>query len=98
MDHVSFDALSRRASLMTLGAGLAGFAGPIAAKAKKKKGKGNDKCKKQVGACREGIADLCPVVTSSKGATPPRPLRAPSRPPKRSRRSGPPERRRKDMP
>lgn len=65
MDTNTFDALTRRASLMTLGvAGLAGIAGPLEAKAKNKKGKGDNlkKCKKQVAKCRSGIAQLCEVV------------------------------------
>jgi hypothetical protein len=62
MNDLSFEALTRRASLLTLGAaGLAGLAGPIAADARKK-GKGKDKCKKQVGTCQEGLADLCLVA------------------------------------
>jgi hypothetical protein len=64
MNDVSIDALSRRASLMTLGAvGLAAnLASPAITTAKKGGKKGKDKCKKQVGACREGVADLCEVV------------------------------------
>jgi hypothetical protein len=64
MDDGSFDALTRRASLMKLGAaGLAAsLASPAIATAKKGGKKGKDKCKKQVGACRDGLADLCEVV------------------------------------
>ncbi len=68
MDNNTFDALTRRASLMTLGvAGLAGIAGPLGAEAKKK-GKGNDKCKKQVDKCRSGVAQLCEVVFAEDAA------------------------------
>jgi hypothetical protein len=64
VDKNTFNALTRRASLMTLGvAGLAGLAGPLGAEAKKK-GKGNDKCKKQVDTCRSGVAQLCEIVFS----------------------------------
>jgi hypothetical protein len=64
MNDVTFDALTRRGSLMTLGvAGLAAsLAGPAVSKAKKGGKKGKDKCKKQVGACSTGLADLCEVV------------------------------------
>jgi hypothetical protein len=72
VDTNTFDALTRRASLMTLGvAGLAGIAGPLEAKAKnKKKGKGDNlkKCKKQVDTCRSGIAQLCEVVFAEDAA------------------------------
>lgn len=64
MNDRAFDTWSRRASLLTLGAaGLAGLAAPRATGAKKKgKKNGDKKCKKQVGACRTGLADLCEVV------------------------------------
>jgi hypothetical protein len=64
MNDRSFDAWSRRASLLTLGAaGLAGITAPGAAGAKKKgKKNGAKKCKKQVSACRDGLADMCEVV------------------------------------
>jgi hypothetical protein len=72
VDTRSFDAITRRAALMTLGsAGLATLAGltqPMAADAKKKnrnknknknKGDVNKRCKKQVGQCTITLAPLC---------------------------------------
>jgi hypothetical protein len=63
MDPVSFDALSRRASLMTLGtAGLAALASPLtvdAKKKKKKKGDVNKLCKRQIGECNTFVTITC---------------------------------------
>jgi len=64
MDDVSFDALSRRASLTALGtAGLAAaFTAPLTAGAKKKKKKKadvNKLCKKQVGQCTSFLLAQC---------------------------------------
>jgi len=63
MDDVTFDALSRRASLLTLGpAGVAALASPIAASAKKKKKKKGDVnklCKKQVQPCLDFLTAAC---------------------------------------
>jgi hypothetical protein len=61
MDDVSFDALTRRASLLTLGvAGLTGLAGSITADAKKKNKKNDKKkCKKQVGQCTAFLMAVC---------------------------------------
>ncbi len=61
MDAVSFDALTRRASLAALGtAGLAAVAGPLATSAKqKKKGDVNKKCKQQVAPCTSIITNAC---------------------------------------
>jgi hypothetical protein len=62
VDRASVAALTRRASLLSLGMGsLAGLAMPGATSAKKK-GKKDDRCKKQVDACQQGIADLCTAV------------------------------------
>jgi hypothetical protein len=62
MDPVSFDAFTRRASLVAAGvAGLTAFANPIAADGKKKKRKKNGDvnklCKPQVAQC-EAAFDL----------------------------------------
>jgi hypothetical protein len=64
MDSGSFDALTRRASLLTLGAaGLAGVAVPMVglAKKKKKKKKGdvNKFCKQQVSDCQTFVTVQC---------------------------------------
>jgi hypothetical protein len=57
------DAVSRRGSLLTLGGAAlaAGLAGAGGTRAGKKSGKGK-KCKKQVGKCREGLADVCAAL------------------------------------
>lgn len=58
MEHPTIDAVTRRASLLALG--LAGLAAPHVSSAKKKKnGKKDDRCKKQVAKCEAGLADLC---------------------------------------
>ena len=77
MDDRTFEAVTRRAaavvsrrgSLRTLSAAALalGVAGPVAARAKKG-GKKNDKCKKQVSRCKQGLADLCDVVFPPKEA------------------------------
>jgi hypothetical protein len=77
MDDRTFEALTRRAaavvsrrgSLRTLSAAALalGVAGPAAVSAKKG-GKKNDKCKKQVSRCKEGLADLCDVLFPPKEA------------------------------
>ena len=63
MTQRTFDALTRRASLLTVGTGVAALAGPLSAPARKggKKGgnKANKKCGKQVGQCRAAVVDLC---------------------------------------
>jgi hypothetical protein len=66
MHHDYFDALTRRASLLMLGAaGLAAFTAPLTGNAKNKrkrrqnKGDAKDLCKKQVDACAAFIADAC---------------------------------------
>jgi hypothetical protein len=69
MDHVAFDTLTRRASLLTFSAaGMAAFIDPIAAGAKKNKGKNKRNngdadnlklCKKQVGQCLEFFEPRC---------------------------------------
>jgi hypothetical protein len=70
MDHLAFDALSRRASLMSFGTvGLAAaLTNPTTTAAKKnnrnkrkkrKKGDANELCKKQVGRCTTFITDIC---------------------------------------
>lgn len=69
MHHDHFDVLTRRASLMALGAtGLAAFVSPIPTNAsnKKRKRKGNRRngdagklCKKQVEACAAFIREAC---------------------------------------
>jgi hypothetical protein len=68
MDTRSFDAITRRASLMTLGtaglATLAALAHPLAADAKKKnrnknKGDVNKRCKQQVEQCTTALAPEC---------------------------------------
>jgi hypothetical protein len=69
MEPRTFDALTRRASLLTLGtAGLAALALPLtgAAKAKKSrknknknKGNVNKRCKTQVGQCEAFVDDFC---------------------------------------
>jgi hypothetical protein len=60
MTQQTFDTLTRRASMLTLGAGLAALAGPLAASAKNKSGKkARKKCKKQVGQCRDAITEQC---------------------------------------
>ncbi len=62
MESVSLDALTRRASLMALGAaGLAGLANSNIAGAKKRKKKGdvNKLCKKQVGQCTTLLTAAC---------------------------------------
>jgi len=70
MDDRTFEALTRRAtevvsrrgSLRTLGGAAlaAGLLTPISTQAKD--GKKNDKCKKQVSRCKQGLADLCDAV------------------------------------
>jgi hypothetical protein len=77
MDDRTFEAVTRRAaavvsrrgSLRTLSAAALalGVAGPAAVSAKKD-GKKNDKCKKQVSRCKEGLADLCDVLFPPKEA------------------------------
>ena len=61
------EAVSRRGSLLALsGAALAfGLTGPTLTEAKKG-GKNNDKCKKQVSRCKEGLAELCDAVFPNK--------------------------------
>jgi hypothetical protein len=64
MNENAFDTLSRRVSLVTVGAaGLAAFGSPLAAGAgknkKKKKGDVNKLCKKQVAQCDSHYAKLC---------------------------------------
>jgi len=66
MDRVSFDALTRRASILTLGgAGLAGLATlmtPLATDAKKKRGRNvdvNKRCKQQVAEWTAFAPSLC---------------------------------------
>jgi len=61
MNDVSFDALSRRASLVALGAaGLAAaFAAPIADAKNTTKKKARKKCKKQVGQCLVFLEGRC---------------------------------------
>lgn len=65
MDPVSFDAVTRRASLTTLGAAglVAAFAAPFGAEArknkKKKKSDVNKFCKRQAGECLAVIIGLC---------------------------------------
>jgi hypothetical protein len=65
MDHVSFAALTRRASLTALSAiGLAAMASPPTVNAKKKHKKKkkfdvNTFCKQQVSECETAIADDC---------------------------------------
>ena len=63
MDHGSFDALTRRASLASLSAaGLASLVIPISAQAKKKKKKKfdvNKFCKQQVSQCETAVAVDC---------------------------------------
>jgi len=65
MNDGSFDALTRRASIVTLStAGLAAaLADPFTARANKKGGKNKKKCKNpcstQVGQCTTTIATLC---------------------------------------
>jgi hypothetical protein len=64
MDPVSFDALTRRASLVSAGAtGLAALATPMLAEGKKKKktkkGDVNKLCKQQVGECTDFLLPLC---------------------------------------
>jgi len=76
MDDRTFEALTRRAaevvsrrgSLRTLGGAAlaAGLLTPISTQAKG--GKKNDKCKKQVSRCKQGLADLCDVVFPPKEA------------------------------
>ena len=52
MNDVTFDALSRRASLLGVGAGLAALAMPFSADAKNKgKKKAKQKCRSQVEPC-----------------------------------------------
>jgi hypothetical protein len=77
MDDRTFEGLTRRAaavvsrrgSLRTLSAAALalGVAGPVAASAKQG-GKKNDRCKKQVSRCKEGLAELCDVVFPPKEA------------------------------
>jgi hypothetical protein len=66
MNEQSFDtftrrtvgAVSRRASLLTLGtAGLAALTGPFTAGAKRKNKKRNKKCKKDKKACKNDLGD-----------------------------------------
>jgi hypothetical protein len=64
MDPVSFDALTRRASLISMGAaGLVAFAQPDAAKSKKKhkkkKGDVNKLCKEEVSDCLAVLTAVC---------------------------------------
>ncbi len=62
MNDVSFDAVTRRGSLVALGAaGLAAaFGGPMAADAKQSTSKkAKKKCKQQVGKCTTAITTLC---------------------------------------
>lgn len=65
MDEASFDALTRRASLVTLGtAGLAAaLGGSFTADAKKKRGKNKkkspDRCASQVAQCTTSITAFC---------------------------------------
>jgi len=64
VNHVAFDALTRRASLTTLGiAGLAGVAGPLPSQAKKKRKKKkfdvNKFCKTQVSQCETFVTAEC---------------------------------------
>ncbi len=65
MDHAFVAALTRRASLLTLGsAGLAALAQPMVSSAKKKKkkqkkGDVNQFCKKQVDQCRTFLSASC---------------------------------------
>jgi hypothetical protein len=61
MNNATFDALSRRASLVTLGAaGLAALADPVVADAKNTaKKKARKKCQQQVGQCTAFLAEQC---------------------------------------
>jgi hypothetical protein len=67
MNNGTFEALTRRASLMSLGtAGLIALTNPFVAGAKKKQGKNKGKngdvnklCKGQVGECTTALTALC---------------------------------------
>ena len=59
------ETVSRRRSLLNLGGAalVAGLVLPASAPARAGgKGKGKDRCKSQVGKCREGVFDLCLIV------------------------------------
>lgn len=67
MDGNAFDALTRRASLLTLGAaGLASLGTPGVASARKKRKKGdvNALCKQQVSQCLAFFIPLCGATAS----------------------------------
>lgn len=67
MNFLSFDALTRRASLLSLGAaGVRALAGPLVADAKKNKikKKARQKCQNQAGQCLAFLSVSCGTDTS----------------------------------
>jgi hypothetical protein len=78
MDDQAFDSLtrrtaeavSRRGSMLTLGAAAlaAGFAGTGVTKAKKKNKKNKNKCPGQVEECRTGLANVCAQFFDNEGS------------------------------
>jgi hypothetical protein len=60
MDNGTFDALTRRAALVTLGvAGLAALASPTANAKSTTKKKAKKKCQQQVGQCATYLTGVC---------------------------------------